>query len=159
MSTVSKKEETEFLLLLDLLSANQENAYVSCMSICRKKLGPLERIEVFLPNVGRLCYYQSFIENWDGIQIPKIRISYGFCRNKKISVYRFMNDETLSIKAARLVVNMYRNKQLSVENTNVFSKDEDVIKRIKKNQNLFYKYYKNIFEQRQQYLLIKYKTK
>jgi len=153
------KEKTEFLFFLNLLDANQENAYVSCMNIIRKYAEPLDRIEILLPNVGRLCYYQTFIEDDIGNQIPQIKIFYGLYNNKKIRVYKLMKDNNLAVKAATLALNISQNKRESIYDTNLVSSDTDIINSIKRNQKLFYKYHKKVFEYRQQYLSIKYKGK
>ena len=62
-------------MLLDLFEVGYKNAYVSVMDLYSRNNEPLVRIETILPNVGRLCLYQTFDEKLDE-QIPEFKV---FC--------------------------------------------------------------------------------
>lgn len=89
-------------MFLDLINAGYENAYVSIIDFRSQRNNQYNRIEIFLPNVGRLCLYQNFIDVYD-VQIPQIKIFYTVSSNPNI-ITRITNPEILN-RASHIIYN------------------------------------------------------
>lgn len=120
-------------LLLDLFDAGYKNAYVSVMNFSSNQNNDYCRIEIFLPNVGRLCLYQTFVDVLD-VQIPHIDIFYWTFANPNQRT-KIINRDLL--KRATCIV--YKIKRYFENHDEYKMSENEVIKRAFVNQKLIRK--------------------
>lgn len=119
--------------LLDLFCAGYKNAYVSVMDIVSEHNISYTRIELFLPNVGRLCLHQSFDESLDE-QIPCYKV---FCSNAIMPTKEIQIQNPEFLKRAAWVV--YKAKEFFETHPEYMVTDENLMQRIESNQKLLKK--------------------
>lgn len=94
-------EHIKLSFLLDLFNSGHDNMYMSHIELTTNDNQSVNRIEVILPNVGRLCLYQRFIENADGEQLPDFCVFYTYATSPNVRT-KIKNHEILS-KAVRVI--------------------------------------------------------
>ncbi len=134
--------DTKLNVLLDLFEAGYRNAYVSIMDFNSPQNNSYVRIEMILPNVGRLCLYQTFCEVLD-VQIPHITILYSSADEPKIR-NRISNADLLK----RSVNIIYSARQYFDEHPEYTLIESDLVKRAANNQRIAKKEYEKIVKQR-----------
>lgn len=130
--------KTDFLL--SLFDVGYKNAYFSTMDFVSNQNNNYNRIELVLPNVGRLCLYQTFIDVLDE-QVPHFDIFY--YDDVSPNIRTKITDIYLSQRATRII---YKAKKFFESNPGYIRTSDDLIKVIKSNQNMLYKQYKKQIE-------------
>lgn len=149
----TEKDKIEIQLLLDLMLANSGNVLLSEIDFPKKSGNLLNRKELFLQNVGRICIYRYFDESHD-VQIPVHIVFYGLNTNHK--TYKKISDSRLMWHA---IMTAYKIEQTN-KNIKMLSLTDDIpVKRILQNQYLFDKKVKNLYDARQDFLAHKYQNK
>ena len=131
------KSDIQESLLLDLFDAGYKNAYVSVINFSSNQNNDYCRIEIFLPNVGRLCLYQTFVDVLD-VQIPRIDVFYFTVANQNQRT-KIINRDLL--KRATYIV--YKTKRYFENHQKYEMSDDEVIKRSFANQKLIRKQTEN----------------
>ena len=124
------KSDAQESLLLDLFDAGYKNAYVSVIDFSSNQNNDYCRVEIFLPNVGRLCLYQTFVDVLD-VQIPHIDIFYFTIANPNQRT-KIINQDLLK-RAAGII---YKTKRYFENHNECELSDNEVIKRSFVNQKL-----------------------
>ena len=126
-------DNAKLSFLLDLFQSGYKNAYVSVMDFVSDKNESCHRTEIFLPNVGRLCLYQSFDESLDE-QIPYIKVFYF---NAALSDTEIQITDTRLLNRAINII--YKIKQYYEQHPEHSAYGTDLIRRIKNNQKFLAK--------------------
>lgn len=134
--------DTKINVLLDLFEAGYKNAYVSVMDFYSQQNNLYTRIEMVLPNVGRLCLYQTFCEVLD-TQMPHITVFYSSADKPNIS-NRIDNADLLK----RSMNIIYSARKYFAEHPEYTLISGDLVKRIANNQKIAKKQYEKIVKQR-----------
>ena len=138
--------KTDLDFLLDLFDAGYEKAYVSVVDFVSVQDIYYHRIEMILPNVGRLCLYQKFVDFMDE-QIPHIDVFYSIANmpnlNKKIK-----NVDLLK-RAVKIICKSNKFFEMHPE---YISDNDGLIKKIKNNQEMFKKQYRNHIQKQRGFL-------
>ena len=121
--------------MLDLFNVGYKNAYVSVMNFYSHRNNFYHRIEIFLPNVGRLCLYQIFDESSDE-QIPHIDIFYTSATEPNIRTK--MQGGALFECAARII---YKTKEYFETHPEHIVQNGDLLKKLKNNEKIMRKQY------------------
>ncbi len=130
--------DTKLDVLLDLFEAGYRNAYVSIMDFSSSQNNPYVRIEMVLPNVGRLCLYQTFREAFD-VQIPDITVFYS-CADKPNIRNRVINPDLLK-RSANII---YKTRNYFNEHPEYTLVENGLAKKIVNNQRIAKKQYEKI---------------
>ena len=131
--------QDNLIFWLDLFRAGYKNAYMSVIDLSFLNNSWTTRIEIVLPNVGRLCLYQGFTEIDSGAQIPKYKAFYSFASNMNFRTA--INSEYALGKAVKLV---YETKKY-IESAKGAEKNPDmIIDAVARNTNLMHKTYEKI---------------
>jgi hypothetical protein len=130
------KHNAKVELFLDLLHAGLKRAYFAVMDTSDKDNKPIQRMEIFLQNVGSLCLYQSF-EEQDDIQIPKIKVFYSLA-NEPNAQTEIENIE-LKLRAIHIVYNTKKYFEQKPEHTII--DEQDLIKKVRHNEQMAKKNY------------------
>ncbi len=127
------KNDTEINFLLGLFQAGYKNAYVSLMNFQTPLNNSYHRINMVLPNVGRLCLYQTFVEVLDE-QIPHTDIFYSDALNPNIITK--IHNKDLVYRAANII---YTTEKYFEQHPEHIVTDDNFTEIIKRNQKLFQK--------------------
>jgi hypothetical protein len=127
--------DTQTKVLLDLFNAGYKNAYMSSMYFVSKQNNDYNRIEIFLPNVGRLCLYQTFCDVLDA-QIPNMTVFYSSVAAPNITT-KITNPDLLN-RAIHIIYNARDYFEAHPEHTVT---NDSLLKRMQLNEKLFQKRY------------------
>ena len=127
--------DTQTKILLDLFNAGYKNAYVSSMYFTSKQNNDYHRIEIFLPNVGCLCLYQTFRDILDE-QIPHMTVFYSSAATPNI-ITKIKNPDLLN-RAIRII---YNARDYFEAHPEYMGSNDGLLKRVQSNQKLFQKRY------------------
>jgi hypothetical protein len=140
-------EDTKICFLLDLFDAEYNKAYVSVVDFVSVRDIYYHRIEMILPNVGRLCLYQKFVDFLDE-QIPYIDVFYSIANtpnlNKKIK-------NTDLLKRATQII--FKANKFFENHPEYLVNNDSLIKRIRNNQKMLQKHYKQNLRIKNSFLL------
>ena len=103
-------------------------------------------VEMILPNVGRLCLYQKFVDFMDE-QIPHIDVFYSIANTPHIKTK--IKKADLLKRAVQIVCKT--NKFFEMHPEHIVDND-DLIKKIKNNQKMFQKQYRNHVQKQRGFL-------
>lgn len=132
-------EKIKLSFLLDLFNTSYRKAYFSVAEFNSQRNVPYVRMEMIIPELGRLCLYQTFIENDGGEQIPSFKVYYYSADNKNLRTLIIHPD--LLKKALGII---YKTKKFCEDNPWFqIESDKDLVERDLKNK----KYLKKIYEQ------------
>ena len=123
-----QNHEMEINFLLDLFDAGYHNAYVSTINFFSVHNNFYHRIEIVLPNVGRLYLYQSFDETLDE-QIPHFDVFYTNAAHPNIRTK--IQSRAFAERAVRII---YKAKSYFESHPEYVANNNDLIKRIKTNE-------------------------
>lgn len=149
----TEKDKIEIQLLLDLMVANSGNVLLSEIDFPKTSGKLLNRKELFLQNVGRICIYRYFDESYD-VQTPVHTVFYGL--NTKPKIYKKISDSCLMWRA---ITTAYKIEQLNKNIKSQSLTDDIPVKRILQNQYLFDEKVKKLYYARQDFLAHKYQNK
>ncbi len=138
--------KTEVDFLLDLFDAEYEKAYVSVVDFISVRDIPYHRIEMILPNVGRLCLYQKFVDFMDE-QIPHIDVFYSIANMPNVKTK--IKNADLSKRAAQII---FKANKFFETHPEYISNNDGLIKKIKNNQEMFKKQYRNHIQKQRGFL-------
>ena len=122
--------------LLDLFDAGYDKAYVSVVDFVSVRGVCYHRIEMILPNVGRLCLYRKFVEFLDE-QIPHIDVFYSIANTPYLKT-KIKNTDLLK-RATQIICKANKFFENHPEH---FVNNDSLIKRIQNNQKMLQKYHK-----------------
>ena len=132
-------EKIKLSFLLDLFNTSYNKAYFSVAEFNSQRNVSYVRMEMIIPELGRLCLYQTFAENYDGEQIPYFKVYYYSADNKNLRTSIIYDD--LLKKAVGII---YKTKKFCEDNPWFqIESDKDLSERNSKNK----KYLKKIYEQ------------
>ena len=129
--------QTKLNFWLGLFYAGYQNAYMSVIPLFAGNWN--ERIELVLPNVGRLCLYQGFVDDDSGSQIPNFKVFYSFTSDMKTRT-RIQSEPELSM-AIDLI---YTTKRYFESAKSEQKKPDLIIDTVMKNAKLMEKMHANL---------------
>ena len=130
-------DEIKLSFLLDLFNAGFECAYFSVAEFTSEFNTPYVRMEMIVPNVGRLCLYQTFIENDSGEQIPTAKVFYTSATQNNI---RSLIKSPALVRKAALII--YKTKRFCENNPQYkIGSDKELEKIVARNKKLLTKQY------------------
>ena len=129
--------EIKLSFLLDLFNAGFNRAYFSVAAFTSEFNTPYVRMEMIVPNVGRLCLYQTFIENDSGEQIPTAKVFYTSATQNNI---RSLIKSPALVRKATLII--YKTKRFCENNPQYkIGSDKELEKIVARNKKLLTKQY------------------
>ena len=129
--------EIKLSFLLDLFNAGFNRAYFSVAEFTSEFNTPYVRMEMIVPNVGRLCLYQTFVENYLGEQIPTAKIFYTSATQNNI---RSLIKSPALVRKAALII--YKTKRFCENNPQYkIGSDKELEKIVARNKKLLTKQY------------------
>lgn len=139
-------DEIKLSFLLDLFNAGFERAYFSVAEFTSEFNTQYTRMEMIVPNVGRLCLYQTFIENDSGEQIPTAKVFYTSATQNNI---RTLIKSPKLIRKAALII--YKTKRFCENNPQYrISSDKELEKIVERNKKLLTKQYEKAIGRKKQ---------
>lgn len=127
------KHDNKISFLLDLFNAGYKHAYLSVMNCLSEQNYDYYRIEIVLPNVGRLCLHQSFKDILDE-QIPYVEV---FCSSADETIINEKIENMDLLKRATKIV--YTARDYFERHPEYIVADKNLMKTIKGNQELLQK--------------------
>lgn len=137
-------DEIKLSFLLDLFDAGFNRAYFSVAEFTSNFNTVYMRMEMIVPNVGRLCLYQTFDENDSGEQIPTVKIFYTSATQNNIKT---LIKSPEFVRKASLII--YKTKRFCENNPQYkIDSDKELETIIERNKKLLVSQYKKTFKQK-----------